>query len=51
MNDVVVVDRIPVVTGVNPTNVHYLETKRVRMGHMYSADDVNLADDDSAGLG
>lgn len=36
-----VVDRIPLVTGVNPVNVHYLETKRVRMGHMYSADDVH----------
>lgn len=37
---VAVVDRIPLVTGVNPVNVHYLETKRVRMGHMYAADDV-----------
>ncbi len=37
-----VVDRIPLVTGVNPVNVHYLETKRVRMGHMYSSDDVQV---------
>lgn len=42
-----VVDRIPLVTGVNPVNVHYLETKRVRMGHMYSADEVNVETEDS----
>ncbi len=39
---VAVADRIPLVTGVNPVNVHYLETKRVRMGHLYSADEVHL---------
>jgi 3,4-dihydroxy 2-butanone 4-phosphate synthase/GTP cyclohydrolase II len=26
--------RLPLVTGVNEVNVNYLETKRVRMGHM-----------------
>lgn len=29
-----VVGRVPLVTGVNEVNVRYLETKRVRMGHL-----------------
>jgi len=43
-----VVDRIPLVTGVNPVNVPYLETKRIRMGHMYSADEVNVQPGESS---
>ena len=31
-----VVGRIPLVAGVNPVNAGYLETKRVRMGHLYN---------------
>ena len=32
--------RIPIVAGVNSTNHHYLETKRVRMGHLFERSDV-----------
>lgn len=35
-----VVDRVPLLTGVNEINAHYLETKRRRMGHMYEAVEV-----------
>lgn len=35
-----VVERRPLVTGINRTNARYLETKRVRMGHLYGADEV-----------
>jgi GTP cyclohydrolase II/3,4-dihydroxy 2-butanone 4-phosphate synthase/GTP cyclohydrolase II len=31
------VERVELVTGINPTNVGYLETKRLRMGHLYGA--------------
>ncbi len=30
-----VVERDPIVTGVNPVNEDYLESKRLRMGHLY----------------
>lgn len=43
-----VVDRRPLVTGVNRINAHYLETKRVRMGHLYRADEVVLPDGDES---
>lgn len=33
-------DRIPIVAGVNTINQHYLETKRVRMGHLFDRSDV-----------
>lgn len=31
-----VVERVPLVTGLNAVNADYLETKRVRMGHLYT---------------
>jgi len=37
-----VIDRIPIVAGVNTVNQHYLETKRVRMGHLFEQSDVSL---------
>jgi len=38
--------RRPLVTGVNRINAHYLETKRVRMGHLYGAHEVVPPDHD-----
>lgn len=35
--------RIPIVAGVNSINQHYLETKRVRMGHLFERSDVAAA--------
>ena len=32
-----IVKRVPLVAGVNTVNLHYLETKRRRMGHLYDA--------------
>ena len=29
-----VVDRVPIITEPNPFNLHYLDTKRRRMGHL-----------------
>lgn len=42
-----VVDRVPLVTGINPVNFGYLEAKRQRMGHLYSEQDVRDAEDTS----
>ncbi len=39
-------DRIPIVAGVNTINQHYLETKRVRMGHLFERSDVALTLDE-----
>jgi GTP cyclohydrolase II len=33
-NGIDVVERIPLMTGRNPHNEHYLETKQDKMGHM-----------------
>lgn len=43
---VAVSGREPIVTGVNPTNLGYLQTKRERMGHLYGElrGEVRLAD-------
>jgi GTP cyclohydrolase II len=37
-----VVGRMPVVTGINPVNHGYLDTKRRRMGHLYAAEELSL---------
>jgi len=36
--------RIPLVAGANAVNVHYLETKRTRMGHLYESLEAEDAD-------
>ena len=41
-----VIDRIPIVAGVNTVNQHYLETKRVRMGHLFERSDVAVTLDE-----
>lgn len=40
-----VVERVPLVTGMNAINAEYLETKRVRMGHLYAPADVTAVDE------
>lgn len=40
-----VVDRTPIVAGVNTVNQQYLETKRIRMGHLYDQSEVALSID------
>ena len=36
-----VVERLPITTGMNPHNTHYLDTKASKLGHMMSREDFN----------
>lgn len=38
-----VVERIPLIVGLNPLNAKYLNTKRDRMGHYFSEEATNMA--------
>lgn len=39
---VTVSGRVPLITGINPVNHGYMETKRARMRHMYQSDELGL---------
>ncbi len=41
-----VTGRVPIVAGVNAVNHHYLETKRLRMGHLYDEADLDRAEEE-----
>jgi 3,4-dihydroxy 2-butanone 4-phosphate synthase/GTP cyclohydrolase II len=44
-----VVERVPILVGINPQNARYLATKREKMGHLLEFEDFNTAPDLSAG--
>jgi len=41
-----IVDRVPMAIQANRYNIDYLKTKRLRMGHLFSDDDLRLEDED-----